>query len=126
MSKVICIYVKFTITTHQIWSCHVTLTSNSEKFYFLPNSILNFRKSYQIWWQLAQEQERYRQKTNWGEKHLPRPPVLIGLRYFHAWCHATKRYNLSKTFWSIVITLLSLTSLFVNNSKLSSCYCVIS
>ena len=43
------IYVKFTITTHQIWSCHVTLTSNSEHFYFSPNSILNFRKSYQIW-----------------------------------------------------------------------------
>ena len=43
------IYVKFTMTTHQIWSCHVTLVSNSENFYFSPNSILNFRKSYQIW-----------------------------------------------------------------------------
>ena len=38
------IYVKFTKTTHQIWSCHVTLASNSENFYFLPNSVLNFRK----------------------------------------------------------------------------------
>ena len=38
------IYVKFTKTTHQIWSCHVTLASNSENFYFLPNSILKFRK----------------------------------------------------------------------------------
>ena len=38
------IYVKFTKTTHQIWSCHVTLASNSENFYFSPNSILNFRK----------------------------------------------------------------------------------
>ena len=38
------IYVKFTKTTHQIWSCHMTLASNSENFYFLPNSILNFRK----------------------------------------------------------------------------------
>ena len=28
------IYVKFTKTTHQIWSCHVTLPSNSENFYF--------------------------------------------------------------------------------------------
>ena len=44
MSKVMGIYVKFTITTHQIWSCHLTLASNSEKFYFSPNSILNFRK----------------------------------------------------------------------------------
>ena len=44
MSKVMGIYVKFTKTTHQIWSCHVTLTSNSENVYFLPNSVLNFRK----------------------------------------------------------------------------------
>ena len=33
------------------------LFSNSENFYFLPNSILNFRKSYQIWVKLAQEQK---------------------------------------------------------------------
>ena len=38
------IYVKFTQTTHQIWSCHVTQASDLENFYFLPNSILNFRK----------------------------------------------------------------------------------
>ena len=44
MSNVMGIYVKFTKTTHQIWSCHVTLTSNCENFYFSPNSILNFRK----------------------------------------------------------------------------------
>ena len=48
------IYVKFTMTTHQIWSDHVTLASTSENFYFSPNSILNFRKSCQI---LAQEQK---------------------------------------------------------------------
>ena len=29
-------------------------------FYFLPNSILNFRKSYQIWGKLAQEQKSYK------------------------------------------------------------------
>ena len=34
MSKAMGIYVKFTITTHQIWSCHVTLASNSENFIF--------------------------------------------------------------------------------------------
>ena len=50
------IYVKFTMTTHQIWSCHVTLLSNSENFYFSPNFILNFKKSYKIWGKLAQEQ----------------------------------------------------------------------
>ena len=26
------VYVKFTKTTHQIWSCHVTLASNSGNF----------------------------------------------------------------------------------------------
>ena len=30
------IYVKFTKTTHQISSCHVSLASNSENFYFSP------------------------------------------------------------------------------------------
>ena len=40
MSKVMGIYAKFTKTAHQIWSCHVTLASNSENFYFLPDSVL--------------------------------------------------------------------------------------
>ena len=44
MSKVMGIYVKFTKTTHQIWSCHVTLASNSENFYFSPDSVLNLGK----------------------------------------------------------------------------------
>ena len=44
MSKVMGIYVKFTKITHQIWSYHVTLTSNSVNFYLSPNSVLNFRK----------------------------------------------------------------------------------
>ena len=60
------IYVKFTINTHQIWSCHVTLASNSDNFYFSPNSIFNFRKNYQIWGNLAQEQKSYRQKIKLG------------------------------------------------------------
>ena len=63
------IYVKFTKTTHQIWSCHVILASNSENFYFSPNFVLNFRKSYQIWKKLAQEQKSYRQKQIGGGKH---------------------------------------------------------
>ena len=72
------IYVKFTKTTHQIWSCYVILASNSENFSFSPNSVLNFRKSYQIWGELAQEQKSYRQKQVGGGKH---PPVLIGLKW---------------------------------------------
>ena len=79
MSKVMCIFVKFTKTTHQIWSCHVTLASNSEKFYFSPYSVLNFRKSSQIWGKLAQEQKRYRQKQTGGG--VENTPVLT--------CHIT-------------------------------------
>ena len=57
MSNVMGTYVNFTKTTHRIWSCHVTLASNFENFYLLPNSVLNFGKSYQIWEKLAQEQK---------------------------------------------------------------------
>ena len=68
----------FTMTAHQIWSCHMTLAANFENFYFPPNSILNFRKSYQIWGKLAQEQKSCRQKANLGVETPP--PVLIGLK----------------------------------------------
>ena len=82
MSKVVGIYVKFTKTTQQIWSCHVTLASNSEHFYFSPNSVLNFRKSCQIWRKLSQEQNySYRKKkTNWGGGVVENNQVLIGSR----------------------------------------------
>ena len=68
MSKAMGIYVKFALTTHQIWSCYVTLPSNSENFYFSPNSILKFRKSYQIWGKLAQEQKMTGKKQIGGWK----------------------------------------------------------
>ena len=61
------IYVNFTKTIHQIFSCHMTPASTFEKFYLLPDSVLNFRKSYQIYGKFAQEQKSYKQKTNWGE-----------------------------------------------------------
>ena len=70
------VYVKFTKTMHQVWSCHVILASNSENFYFLPNyDILG--KVTRFGGQLAQYQKSYRQKTNWGWK---RPPSDIGLK----------------------------------------------
>ena len=56
---------------------------NFRTFLFLPNSVLNFRKSYQIFRKLTQEQKSYKQKTNWGGKQTPPPPpprVLIGLK----------------------------------------------
>ena len=69
------IYVKFTKTTHQIWSCHVILASNFENFYLSPNSVLNFKHSHQILGKLAQEQKQksYRQKQTGGGKHPPPP-----------------------------------------------------
>ena len=70
MSKVMGIYVKFTKTTHQM-SCHVTLTSNSDNFYFLPNSILNIRKSDHSWGKLAQEQKATDKKQIGGWKRRP-------------------------------------------------------
>ena len=73
MSNVMGIYVKFTKTAHQIWSCHVTLASNSENFYLSPNFVSNFRKSYQIWGKLAQEQKSYRQKEIGGVENTPPP-----------------------------------------------------
>ena len=62
MSNVMGIYVKFTVTTHQTWSCDVTLASNSENFYFSLNSILNFRKSYRIGEKFVQEQKTLQAK----------------------------------------------------------------
>ena len=79
MSNVMSIYVKFTKTTHQIWSCHVILPSNSENFYFSPKSVLNFRKVTKFWGKLAQKQKGTGKKTNWGWKTTPPLPVLIGL-----------------------------------------------
>ena len=58
----------FTMTTHQIWSCHVALAANFENCYLSPNSMLSFRKSYQIWEKLAQEQRVTSKKQNSGWK----------------------------------------------------------
>ena len=32
------------MSTHEIWSCHVTLAAHCENVYCLPNCILNSRK----------------------------------------------------------------------------------
>ena len=62
---------RFTMTNHQIWSCHVTLATDLENFYFSPNSTLNFRKIYQIWGKLAKEQKVTGKKTKLGVKNTP-------------------------------------------------------
>ena len=57
------IYVKFTMSLTKYG--HVTCPGfKFRNVYFLSNSILNFRKSYEIWGKLAQEQKSYRQKIN--------------------------------------------------------------
>ena len=73
MSKVMGIYVKFTKTTHQIWSCHVTLTSNSENFYRSPDSVLNFRKVNKFGGNWLKNKKVTGNKINWGVKNTPPP-----------------------------------------------------
>ena len=99
VSKVMGIYVKFTKTTHQTWSCHVTLASNSKNFYVLANSVLNFRKSYQIWGKLAQEQKVTGKNKLWGGKHPP-PPSAYRVKHRNpndlsirdVYCQSTKKF----------------------------------
>ena len=70
--KVMGIYVNFTKTTHQIFSCNMTLASNFENFYLLPDSVLNFRKT-------KQKTKKLQAKNQFGGGVETPPPVLIGL-----------------------------------------------
>ena len=47
---------------------------NLENFYFSLNSVLNFRKSYQIWEKLAQEQKITGKKQTGGVENTLPPP----------------------------------------------------
>ena len=73
------IYVKFTKTTHQIWSCHVTLASNSENFYFSPNSILNLGKVAKFRENLLKNKKVTGKKQNGGWK-TPPPPSAYSIK----------------------------------------------
>ena len=75
-------YVKFTKTTQQIWSCHATLASNSENFYFSPNSVLNFRKSYTIWGNWLKNKKVTGKKQIGGGGGTP-PQCLCSRLSFH-------------------------------------------
>ena len=72
------IYVKFTKTTHQIWSCHVTLASNSEKVYFSTNSVLNFRKVTKFGGNWHKNKKVTGKKQIGVESTLPPPKCLQG------------------------------------------------
>ena len=80
MLKVMGIYVKFTITTHQIWSCHVTLASNSENFYFLSDSVLNFRQGTKFGRNWLNKKDVTGKNKLGVENTPPPPPVLKGLK----------------------------------------------
>ena len=70
-------YVKFTKAIHQIWSCHVTLASNSENCYFSPNSVLNLGKVTKFGGNWLKN-KKLQAKKELGMEDTP-PPVLIGL-----------------------------------------------
>ena len=69
------------MTTHQIWSCHVTLATNFKKFYFSPSSVLNFRNNYQFEenWLKNKKVTGKKQNSEWITNP---PPVLIGLKEY--------------------------------------------
>ena len=65
------IYVNFTKTTHQIWSCQVTLASNVKNFYFLPSSVLNFRQVTNFGGNWPKNKKVTNKKQIGGGKHPP-------------------------------------------------------
>ena len=81
VSKGMGIYVKFTKTTHQIWSCHMTLVSNSENFYFFSNSVLNFKKVTKI----GGNWLKNKKLQTGGGGGVKDPPVLIRLKILQLW-----------------------------------------
>ena len=88
MSKGMGIYVKFTQTTHQIWSCQVTLASNFDNFYFSADSVLNLGKvtKFGVNWL---NNKKVTGKNNFGVENTPPPPVLIGLTHENSCCMPT-------------------------------------
>ena len=101
----------FTITTHQIWSCHVTLATNFESF--LPNSILYFRKSYQIWGKLAQEEklQAKNQNSGWRTPSRPLSAYRVKIRIYEFECHPNTFVHVKSSsheikFWTIFVHVL--------------------
>ena len=74
------ILVLFTMTAHQIWSCHVTQDANFEIFLFCPNSKLNIWKRQKISSGKALYFRSYQPETSQGVENTP--PVLLGLTLF--------------------------------------------
>ena len=64
----------FTMTTHQIWSCHVILATHFENYYVAPNSILNFRKVTKVGGNWLKNKKVTGKKHN-SEWNPPPPPL---------------------------------------------------
>ena len=80
MSKVLGIFVKilavFTMSTHQIWSCHVTQKANFKNCLFCPNSTFNIKKSHKISSGKALYFGSYQRKT---------PPSVFRVKILLTW-----------------------------------------
>ena len=66
----------FTMSTHQIWSCHVTQEANFEKNLFLPNSAFNIRKSHKTSGRKALNFRSYQPKPHGGVGGGKHPPCF--------------------------------------------------
>ena len=86
MSKVVGIFVKFwryfTMSTHKIWSYHVTQEANFEHFLFCRNSTFNIKKSHKISSGKALYFRNYQPETSWGWKTPPSAFGVKGLGFF--------------------------------------------
>ena len=121
------IYVKFTKTTHQIWSCHVTLASNSEVFIFCPilylilGKVTKFRGN----WLKNKNVTGKKQTRGWK-----RPPIVLkGLITLGtktqvmvpAWLK--KFQNGSASFWDLFSSYLAQSSYLVRNNDVKKYTC---
>ena len=72
------ILVDFTMTSHLLFSNHVTMFANFEKFLISPGFLLNFRKSHQISKIKLKNSESYGEKTEGVRKDPPGPNRVKG------------------------------------------------
>ena len=71
----------FTITTHQLWSCHMTLTGNLENFYFQSNFALMIGKVTSFWENWLKNKKVKSKKKNAGWKTPPSPSTTTTSAY---------------------------------------------
>ena len=68
------ILARFTMPTHQIWSCQVTQDPNLENILFCPNSVFNIRKSHKISSRKAINFRNYQKKPQGGRDWVENTP----------------------------------------------------